>query len=107
MVEGLVAILDADQHFDRLPLRWRIDLDRLEPALERALLLDGPPILSRRGRADAADFAARQRRLQDVRRIERAFGRTAPTSVCSSSMKTMMLGFSVSSFMIALRRSSN
>ena len=31
----------------------------------------------------------------------------APTSVCSSSMKTMMFGFSVSSFMIALRRSSN
>src|SRR5207247_1998236 len=31
----------------------------------------------------------------------------APTRVCSSSMKTMMLGLSVSSFMIALRRSSN
>ena len=31
----------------------------------------------------------------------------APTSVCSSSMNTMMFGFSVSSFMIALRRSSN
>ena len=31
----------------------------------------------------------------------------APTSVCSSSMKTMMFGLSVSSFMIALRRSSN
>ena len=31
----------------------------------------------------------------------------APTSVCSSSMNTMMFGFSVSSFMIAFRRSSN
>ncbi len=31
----------------------------------------------------------------------------APTRVCSSSMKTMMFGLSVSSFMIALRRSSN
>ena len=31
----------------------------------------------------------------------------APTSVCSSSMNTMMFGFSVSSFMIALSRSSN
>src|SRR5216117_2751535 len=31
----------------------------------------------------------------------------APTRVCSSSMNTMMFGFSVSSFMIALSRSSN
>ena len=32
-------------------------------------------VLGRRRRADAADLAARQRRLEDVRRVERAFGR--------------------------------
>ena len=33
-------------------------------------------ILGRRGRADAADLAARQRRLEDVGGVERAFGRS-------------------------------
>ena len=64
------------QHFDRLALGRRIDLDRLEPALERAVLLDVLPVLGRRRRADAADFAARERRLEDVGGVERPFGRT-------------------------------
>ena len=72
----LVAILHAHEDFDRLALVRRIDLDRLEAALERAVLLDVLPVLGRRRRADAADFAARQRRLQDVGGVERAFGRT-------------------------------
>ena len=72
----LVAILHAEQDLDRLALARRIDLDRLEAALERAILLDVLPVLGRRRRADAADLAARQRRLQDVGRVERAFGRT-------------------------------
>ena len=48
----------------------------LEAPLERTVLLDVLPVLGRRRRADAADLAARQRRLEDVRRVERAFGRT-------------------------------
>ena len=71
----LVAILDAEQDLDRLALAGRIDLDRLEAALERAILLDVLPVLGRRRRADAADLAARQRRLEDVGRVERPFGR--------------------------------
>ena len=74
-MERLVAILDAEQHLDRLPLGRRIDLDRLEAALERAVLLDVLAVFGGRRRADAADLAARQRRLEDVGGVERAFGR--------------------------------
>ena len=75
VMELLVAILHAHQDLDRLLLGRRIDLDRLEAALERAVLLDVLPVLGRRRRADAADLAARERRLQDVGGVERAFGR--------------------------------
>src|SRR5438105_2935205 len=76
VVEVLVAILDAEQDFNRFALAGRIDLDRLEAALERAILLDVLAILSRRRRADASNLAAAQRRLQDVRGVERAFRRS-------------------------------
>ena len=76
MVERLVAILDAQQDLDRLAFARRFDLDGLEPPLERAVLLDVLPVLGRRGGADAADLAARERRLEDVGRVERAFGRS-------------------------------
>ena len=75
VMERLVAVLDAEEHLDRLALGRRIDLDRLEPAFERAVLLDVLPVLGRRRRADAADLAARERRLEDVGGVERAFGR--------------------------------
>ena len=54
----------------------RRNLHGLEAALERAVLLDGLAILGRRGRADALDFAARKRRLQNIGGVERAFGRS-------------------------------
>ena len=54
----------------------RRDFHGLEAALERTVLFDGLAVLGRRRRADALDFAARQRRLQDVGGVERAFGRT-------------------------------
>src|SRR3954471_21221280 len=76
VVERLVAILDADQDIDRLALARRVDLDRREARVERAVLLDVLAVLGRGRRADAADLAAAQRRLQDVRRVERAFGRS-------------------------------
>ena len=53
----------------------RRNLDGLEAALERAVLLDRLAELGGRGGADALDFAARERRLQDVGGVERAFGR--------------------------------
>ncbi len=74
VMELLVAILHAHQDLDRFLLGGRIDLDRLEAALERAVLLDVLPVLGGRRRADAADLAARERRLEDVRGVERPFG---------------------------------
>jgi hypothetical protein len=60
---------------DGVGLVGRRHLDGLEAAFERAVLLDGLAELGRRGGADALDFAARERRLQDVGGVERAFGR--------------------------------
>jgi len=74
-MEGLVPVLDPREHVNGLAFARRIDLDGLEPALERPILLDVFPVFRRRRRADAADFAARERRLQDVRGIEGAFSR--------------------------------
>src|SRR6478735_8693369 len=64
VVEGLVAVLHAHEHLDRFLLTRRIDLDRLEAALERAILLDVLAVLGRGRRADAADLAAAQGRLE-------------------------------------------
>ena len=75
-MERLVPVLDAEQHVDRLALARRIDLDRLEAALERTILLDVLPVLRRRRRADAANLAARERRLQDVGGVQRSLGRS-------------------------------
>src|SRR5262245_152998 len=75
VMERLVAILDAEQHLDRLALGRRIDLDRLEAALERTILLDVLAVFRRGRGADAANLAARQRRLEDVGGVERTFVR--------------------------------
>src|SRR6185436_15745069 len=78
LVEGLVALLDALQDLQRLVLVRRIHIDGLEAAEQRAILLDVAAILADRGRADAGDLAARQRRLEDVGRVERAFRGAGP-----------------------------
>src|SRR5258706_14234012 len=74
-MEVLVAILHAEQNLDRLALAGRVHFDGLEAPLERSVLLDVLAVLGGRRRADAADLAAAQRRLQGVRRVERAFRR--------------------------------
>ena len=51
----------------------RLDVDRLEPALQRTILLDMLAVLIERRGADALDFATRQRRLQHVGGIDRSF----------------------------------
>ena len=50
------------------------DHDRLEAPLERGVLLDVLAVLVERGRADGVQLAARQHRLEHVRRVHRAFG---------------------------------
>src|SRR5262249_25146239 len=46
--------------------------DRLKTALERRVLFDALPVLVERRRADAPELAARQGRLQEVRRVHGA-----------------------------------
>ena len=75
LVEGLVALLQAGEDEVGLLDRRRLDLDRLEATQQRAVLLDVLAVLLQSGRADARDLAARERRLQDVRGVERALGR--------------------------------
>ena len=73
-VVQLVFLLEAAQDRDRVLDRRLGDEDRLEAPGERRVLLDMLSVFVERGRADAMQLAARQRRLQEVRRIHRAIG---------------------------------
>ena len=68
----LVLLLEAAQDRDRVLDRRLADEDRLEAAGQRRVLLDVLAVLVERGRADAVQLAARQRRLQQVRGVHRA-----------------------------------
>jgi hypothetical protein len=67
-VVDLVALLEAAQDRDRVLDVGSPDEHRLEAALERGVLLDVLAVLVERGRADAAQLAARERRLEHVGR---------------------------------------
>ena len=56
--------------------RRLLDLDRLEPALERRVLLEVLAVLVERGGADGLQLTAGEHRLEDRRRVDRAFGGT-------------------------------
>ena len=73
-VEALVFAADAGEDAAALGGRRLADRHRLEPPLERRVGLDAGAVFLRRRRADDADFAARQRRLENVRRVDRALG---------------------------------
>ena len=75
LVVLLVALADAVQDLDRLLERRLLDHDRLEAALQGGVPLDVLAVLVERGRADALQLAARERRLEDVGGVDRAFGR--------------------------------
>src|SRR3972149_5560075 len=47
------------------------DLNRLEPAFQRRVLLDAAPVLRGRRGVDAPQLPARERRLHDVPRVHR------------------------------------
>ena len=74
-VVRLVALLQAAEDRDRVGDRRLADVDRLEAPLERRVLLDVLAVLVERRRADAAQLAAREHRLEHVARVHRAFGR--------------------------------
>jgi hypothetical protein len=75
LVVLLVALADAHQDLDGLLERRLLDHDRLEAALQGGVALDVLAVLVQRRRADALQLAAGERRLEDVRRVDRAFGR--------------------------------
>ena len=73
-VEGLVVRADALQNLGGLGNRRLTDIDRLETALERGVLLDILAVLLERGRADHLNVSAGKGRLENVCGIHRAFG---------------------------------
>ena len=74
-VVRLVAVAQALQDLDRVRDRRLLDLDRLEPALERGVLLEVLAVLVERGGADRLQLAAGEHRLEDAGRVDRALGR--------------------------------
>ena len=58
--------------------RRLLDHDRLEAALEGGVALDVLAVLVERGRADALELAAGERRLEDVGGVDRALGGAGP-----------------------------
>ena len=75
-MEKLVFFLKAAEDRNRVLKRRLRDVDRLEAPLEGRIALDVPLVLAQRGRADEAHVAARQRRLQHIRSVDGAFGRS-------------------------------
>ena len=75
-VVRLVALAQALEDLDRLRDGRLLDLDRLEAPLERRVLLEVLAVLVERGGADGLQLTAGEHRLEDRRRVDRAFGRT-------------------------------
>ena len=73
-VMRLVLVLEPAQDRDRVLDARLVDIDRLEAARQRGVLLDVLLVFVERGGADAMQLAARQRRLEQVRGIHRAVG---------------------------------
>ena len=74
----LVALLQPAQDADRVRDRRLAHEHRLEAALERRVLLDVRPVLVERRRADSAELAAREHRLQEVPGRDGALGGARP-----------------------------
>ena len=75
LVVLLVALPDAHQDVDGLLQGGLLDHHRLEPPFERGVPLDVLAVLVEGRGADALQLAAGQRWLEDVRGVDRAFGR--------------------------------
>ena len=77
LVVFLEIRLEALQDLDRVRHRRLVDVDLLEAAHQRAVLLEILAVFLVGGRADAADGAGRERGLEQIRRVHRAAGRRA------------------------------
>ena len=71
----LVALPQPAEDADRLLDVRLVHVDRLEAPLERRVLLDVLAVLIEGRRADHVQLAAREHRLEEVRRVHRALGR--------------------------------
>ena len=71
-----VFFLQALENFVGLFRSWRLHGDRLEAALQSRVFLDVFAIFIECGRANALDFAARKRWLQNIAGVDRALGAT-------------------------------
>ena len=87
--------------------RRLLDQDRLEAALERGVALDVLAVLVERGRADALQLAARQRRLEDVGGVDGALGRAGADEHVQLVDEEDAVAEVLISSMTFLRRSSN
>ncbi len=83
-VVGLVALLEAAQDRDRVLDRGLVDEHGREAALERRVLLDVLAVLVERRRADAAELAAGEHRLEQVGRVDRALGGARRRRSCAA-----------------------
>ncbi len=73
-VVDLVFLFQPAQDRDRVLDRGRGDKHRLEAPRQRSILLDVLAVLVERGRANAVQLAARERRLEQVGGVHRAVG---------------------------------
>ena len=80
-VVRLVAVAEAAQDLHGVVDRRLLDPHLLEAPLERSVALEVLAVLVEGGRADRLQLAARQRRLQDRGRVDRALGRTGADEV--------------------------
>ena len=71
-----VALFQSAQNRDRVVDARLVHHHGLEAPFQRGVFLDVFSVLIERGRADRAQLAAREHRLEHIRRIHRAFGRT-------------------------------
>ena len=78
LVVLLVALAQTAQDGDGVLDARLADKDRLEPTLERGVLLDVLAVLVQRRRPDAVQLATRQHRLEHVRGVHGAFGGARP-----------------------------
>ncbi len=69
----LVAVRDAPEDLQSFRVGGFLHLHLLEAPLQRGILLHIFAVLAEGGRADQADLASRERRLQNVRRVDGAF----------------------------------
>ncbi len=74
----LVALLETTQDRDRVLGRGLLDEHRREAALERGVLFDVLAVLIQCRRADAAQLAAGQHRLEEIRRVDCSLGSAGP-----------------------------